>query len=84
MRASATNRSPTSSRRSPHRVAEVRGPSQRHALALLFSALTLGFAAIALAAAAAGVWVVAIAAGALAAWVATLAVGAVRRGGRRG
>jgi hypothetical protein len=62
----------------------VRGPSQRHALALLFSALTVGFAGVALAAAAAGVWIVTIAAAALAAWLATLAAQTLRRRGRRG
>ena len=57
----------------------VRGPSQRHALGLLFTALTLGFAGVALGAAAAGVWVVTVAAAALALWLATLAAQALRR-----
>ena len=49
------------------------------AMAALFSALTLAFAAIAVAAAAAHEWVIAVAAAALAVWLATLAAAAVRR-----
>jgi hypothetical protein len=46
--------------------------SQRRALGLLFLVLCGGFAAIAVAAAGAGVWVVALAAGALGAWMASM------------
>jgi uncharacterized membrane protein len=48
-------------------------------LALLFTAITLAFAAIAVWSATAGQWVIAVAAAALAAWMATLAWGAVRK-----
>jgi len=48
---------------------------------ILFSVLTLLFAGIAVAAAAARVWVVALAAVALAVWMATIAWAAVRRSG---
>jgi hypothetical protein len=48
-------------------------------MALLFTAITVAFAGIALAAALAGVWVVAVAAGALGAWMSTLAWTAVRK-----
>ncbi len=48
-------------------------------MALLFSAITLAFAGIAVAAAVAGVWVVAAAAGALGAWMSTLAWAALRK-----
>ncbi|HST18062.1 MAG TPA: hypothetical protein VLK36_10360 [Gaiellaceae bacterium] len=48
-------------------------------LAVLFSLITVAFAGIAVASAAAGRWVIAFAAAALAAWMATLAWGALRR-----
>ncbi len=48
-------------------------------LALLFTAITLAFAGIAVWSATAGQWVIAVAAAALAAWMATLAWGAVRK-----
>jgi hypothetical protein len=51
-------------------------------MALLFTAITLAFAGIALAAALAGVWVVAAAAAALGAWMSTLAWAAVRKSRR--
>ncbi len=56
----------------------MRAPSQRRALGVLFSALTLAFAGIAWAAGDAGVWPVALAAGVMALWLATLAWGALR------
>jgi hypothetical protein len=49
------------------------------AMAVLFSAITLAFALIALWCATAGQWVLAVAAAALAAWMATLAWAALRR-----
>jgi hypothetical protein len=48
--------------------------SQRRALGLLFLAIALGFAGIALAAAREGVWVVAAAAAALAVWMGTMSL----------
>jgi hypothetical protein len=51
---------------------------QRRSLGALFLAITLGFAAVAVAAARAGSWVIAVAAGALAVWMATLALGGLR------
>jgi hypothetical protein len=48
--------------------------SQRHALGLLFLALTLVFAGIAVAAGREGVWVVALAAAALGGWMATMSL----------
>jgi hypothetical protein len=48
-------------------------------MALLFTAITLAFAGIALAAALAGVWVVAAAAAALGAWMSTLAWAGLRK-----
>jgi hypothetical protein len=48
-------------------------------MAVLFSAITLAFALIALWCATAGQWVLAVAAAALAAWMATLAWAALRR-----
>ncbi len=53
-------------------------PSQRRRLGVLFLALAVLFAGIALAAARAGVWIVAIASAALALWMASMAVGGVR------
>jgi len=53
--------------------------SQRHALGLLFLALTVGFGGIAVAAAAAGVWVIAAAAAALTGWMATMSLRLLRR-----
>jgi hypothetical protein len=47
--------------------------------ALLFSALTVGFAVIGLAAAGAERWVIAIAAGALTLWMGSFASSALRR-----
>ncbi len=57
----------------------VRGPSQRHALGVLFTVLALGFAGVAVAGATAGVWVVAVAALALAAWLGSLARQSLKR-----
>ena len=57
----------------------MRLPSQRRALGVLFVLLFLVFAAIAWAAAVAGVWPVAVAAGALGIWIGTLAAAALRR-----
>ena len=48
--------------------------SQRHALGLLFLALTVGFGGIALAAGSEGVWVVALAAAALGGWMLTMSL----------
>jgi hypothetical protein len=48
-------------------------------LALLFTAITIAFAAIAAWSGTAGQWVIAAAAAALAAWMATLAWSAVRK-----
>jgi hypothetical protein len=48
-------------------------------MAALFSVLTLGFAAIAIGAGAAGRWVIAVAAAAIAAWMGTVAWSALRR-----
>ncbi len=48
-------------------------------MGLLFTAITLAFVGIAVAAALAGVWIVAVAAGALGAWMSTLAISALRR-----
>ena len=56
-----------------------RMPSQRHALGLLFLALTLGFGVIALAAGAAGVWLIALAATALGGWMATMSIRLLKR-----
>ncbi len=56
----------------------MRAPSQRRALGVLFSALTVAFAGIAWAAGDAGVWVIALASGVIAAWLGTLAFGALR------
>jgi hypothetical protein len=56
----------------------VRAPSQRVGLGVLFGALTVLFAAIALAAASAGQWVIALAAAPLALWLASLAAGSLR------
>jgi hypothetical protein len=56
----------------------VRAPSQRRALGVLFSALTLAFAGITWAAAGAGVWPVAVAAAVIGLWLATLAYAALR------
>ena len=48
--------------------------SQRHALGLLFLALTLVFCGIALAAGRERVWVIALAAAALGAWMASMSL----------
>jgi hypothetical protein len=48
-------------------------------LVALFTALTLGFAGIAVASAAAGRWVIAAAAVAIAAWMGSFALAALRR-----
>jgi hypothetical protein len=48
-------------------------------LAVLFSVITVGFAAIAVWTAEAAQWPIALAAGALAAWMATLAWSALRK-----
>jgi hypothetical protein len=48
-------------------------------MALLFTAITLAFLGIAVAAALAGVWIVAAAAAALGAWMSTLAWAALRK-----
>ena len=56
----------------------MRAPSQRRALGVLFSVLTISFAGIAVAAATAGVWVIAAAAGGLAVWLASMAVRALK------
>ena len=48
--------------------------SQRRALGLLFLAIALGFAGIALAAGREGVWVVTAAAAALAGWMGTMSL----------
>jgi len=48
-------------------------------LAALFTVLTLAFAGIAVAGAAAGRWIIAVAAAALAAWMSTVAWAALRR-----
>jgi hypothetical protein len=53
--------------------------SQRHALGLLFLALTVGFGGIALAAANAAVWVVAAASAVLGGWMATMSFRLLRR-----
>ena len=53
--------------------------SQRHALGLLFLALTVGFGGIAVAAGTAGVWVIAGAAAALTGWMATMSLRLLRR-----
>ena len=52
--------------------------SQRRALGLLFLILTLGFAAIAIAAGREGVWVIAFAAAALGGWMATMSLRLLR------
>lgn len=52
---------------------------QRHALGLLFLFLAACFAAIAVAAARAGVWVIALAGGTLGVWLAQTALRALRR-----
>jgi hypothetical protein len=62
--------------------------TQRHLLGGLFSALTMGFAAVAVGSAWGaggnlGRWVVTLAAGAMAAWLASLAWGALRPRRRR-
>ena len=54
------------------------GPSDRRRLGMLFTVLATLFAAIAVAAAGAGVWVVALAAAALAIWLGSMALGAFR------
>ena len=54
------------------------GPSHRRRLGALFLVLTALFAAIAVAAARAGVWIVALAAAALAVWLGSMALGALR------
>jgi hypothetical protein len=51
-------------------------------LAVLFTAITVAFAGIAVAGALAGQWPIALAAGALAAWMATLVAAAVRKNRR--
>jgi hypothetical protein len=53
--------------------------SQRHALGLLFLALGLGFAFIAVSAALAGYWVIGVPAAALAAWMASMSARLLRR-----
>ncbi len=53
-------------------------PSQRHALGLLFLALALGFAFIALSAARATFWVIALPAGALGGWMLTMSMRLLR------
>jgi hypothetical protein len=50
--------------------------------AVLFSAITVGFAGIAVAGGSAGRWVIAVAAAALAAWMGSFAWAALRRIGR--
>jgi hypothetical protein len=55
-------------------------PSQRRALGVLFLVLTAGFAFVAVAALAAGVWPVGVAAAALAAWLSTMAWRGLRPG----
>jgi hypothetical protein len=54
-------------------------PSQRHALGLLFLALTLGFGLIAVSAGRAGVWPVAVAGAALGGWMATMSIRLLKR-----
>jgi len=49
-------------------------PSQRFALGLLFGSLTLGFGAIAYAAAGAGQWVVAVAGATLGLWMGSMSL----------
>ena len=53
--------------------------SQRHALGLLFLALTLVFGFIAYSSGRAGCWVIAAAAAALGAWMLTMSVRLLRR-----
>jgi hypothetical protein len=48
-------------------------------LAVLFSLITVAFAAIAVYSAASGVWPIAVASAGLAAWMGTLAVSALRK-----
>jgi hypothetical protein len=48
-------------------------------IAILFSAITVAFGAIAVYSAVSGVWPIAVAAAGLAAWMATLAVSALRK-----
>jgi hypothetical protein len=57
----------------------VAAPAQRRALGVLFIALTAVFAAVAVAAGAAGQWVIAAAAAVLAVWMAGLALRGIRR-----
>jgi hypothetical protein len=61
-------------------VIDVRTPSQRGALGLLFLLLGFGFAGVAYAAAVAHEWVIVAAAGVLAAWLEGLAVRSFRSG----
>ena len=57
-----------------------RQPGQeRHALGLLFLALTAGFGGIAFAAGSAGVWVVALASAVLGGWMASMSFRLLRR-----
>ena len=52
--------------------------SQRHALGLLFLALAVGFAFIAVSAGRAGYWVIAVPAGALGVWMLTMSARLLR------
>ena len=52
--------------------------SQRHALGLLFLALAVGFALIAVSAGRAGYWVIAVPAGALGVWMLTMSARLLR------
>ena len=53
--------------------------SQRHALGLLFLALTVAFAAIAYSSGREGIWPIALAAAALGAWMLTMSLRLLRR-----
>jgi hypothetical protein len=54
------------------------GVSQRRALGTLFLVLSIAFAALAIAAASAGVWVITFAAAVLGVWLLTMAVRGLR------
>jgi hypothetical protein len=75
-----TSALPTELRPSAGRIVALpRMLSQRHALGLLFLALGLGFALVAVSAARAGYWVIGVPAAALGVWMASMSARLLRR-----